>query len=61
MSEKCPACAKGKKERMTFCSRCYYRLPKDVRQSLYNLVGEGYEEAYDEAMKILGQKTQGAS
>lgn len=53
VSEVCPACDKTKKERQTFCSRCYYKLSGAQRKALYRLIGEGYEHAFDDAMKTL--------
>jgi hypothetical protein len=46
-------CGKPKGSRMTFCGRCYHRLPPPARSALYRRVGEGYEEAYDAAVAIL--------
>jgi len=46
----CPVC-KGEKQRaQSFCYRCFYTLPKTMRQALYSRVGEGYEQAHDAAM-----------
>jgi len=53
VSEVCPACDKAKKKRQTFCSRCYYKLTKAQRTALYRLIGEGYEAAFEDAMKTL--------
>jgi hypothetical protein len=39
--------------RQTFCGQCYHRLPKPHRNSLYNGLGEGYEQAVDRALKAL--------
>lgn len=53
MSEVCPACDKAKQKRKTFCNKCYFKLPKDQRTALYNRVGDGYEEAFADALKTL--------
>ena len=37
----------------TFCRRCYFALPQDMRKRLYRLVGDGYEQAYDGAVEFL--------
>ncbi len=49
-SRLCPACAGEKKCRQTFCSACYYKLPEELRRSLYAQVGQGYERAVESAM-----------
>ena len=49
-------CGKKKTPRQTFCGGCYFALNRPLRQSLYRLVGEGYEEAYEEAVKVLKAK-----
>ncbi len=46
-------CGHPKKARQTFCRDCYYRLPRAMRQALYDLVGNGYEEAYEQAAGFL--------
>jgi len=52
MSEEC-ACGNPKKPRFSFCYRCYKKLPKHLQRELYQHVLEGYEQAYDEAIKYL--------
>lgn len=49
-------CGAPKKTRMTFCTRCYFALPKRMRDNLYRDVGSGYEQAYDAAAKLLDEK-----
>ena len=46
-------CGKLKTSRQTFCRRCYFQLSGVIRARLYELVGQGYEEAYASAMEIL--------
>lgn len=53
-SGQCP-CGNRKRPRETFCSSCYFALPRVMRQELYNRVGEGYEEAYKQASDYLRQ------
>ena len=49
-------CGSRKKNGHTFCFRCYRRLPPGNRQALYYPFGEGYEEAYAEAVELLSEK-----
>lgn len=53
-SEVCPACARRKKSRQTFCGKCYFRLTPDLRSALYRLIGAGYEQAFAAAKAFLG-------
>lgn len=48
-------CGKTKKAGETFCRGCYFSLPKGMRGLLYQRIGDGYEEAYTEAAKILDE------
>ena len=52
MSEECH-CGKPKKPRQSFCRPCYFSLPKYLQHALYQHILEGYEEAYEEAVKWL--------
>lgn len=54
-------CGNQKTHRQTFCGRCYYRLPRLLRQRLYQRFGEGYEAAYTEAVDVLGPVTNGGA
>lgn len=49
----CKACRGAKPKGKSFCARCYYRLPRAMRMSLYRRVGEGYEAAFDAALARL--------
>lgn len=49
-------CGKKKQARQTFCRACYFTLSATQRQSLYRRFGEGYEEAYADAIKTLQTK-----
>lgn len=51
-SDKC-ICGAKKKPQMSHCRKCYYRLPFDLRQSLYKRFGQGYEEAYQASIQHL--------
>lgn len=50
----CPACGERKRARQSFCRVCYFKLPVDLRKAIYNLIGDGYEEAHADAMRMLG-------
>uniref|UniRef100_A0A6M3ITE3 Uncharacterized protein n=1 Tax=viral metagenome TaxID=1070528 RepID=A0A6M3ITE3_9ZZZZ len=51
-SEQC-LCERSKKPMFSFCYRCYKALPADMQKGLYLQIGDGYEEAYEEAVKYL--------
>ena len=46
-------CGKWKRSRMPFCYRCFKRLPVSMQRALYHRLGDGFEEAYEEAVKWL--------
>jgi hypothetical protein len=46
-------CGCKKSARQTFCRRCYFALPGELRRNLYRLIGNGYEEAYAVAVRFL--------
>lgn len=46
-------CGARKTARRTFCVKCYLRLSPPQRRALYRLFGEGYEEAYVDAVASL--------
>ena len=52
ISEEC-LCGKAKKRQYSFCYSCYRELPGDMQKALYGRIGEGYEEAFEEAVKYL--------
>ena len=52
-------CGSVKKTRPTFCAACYRRLPRGERQALYRRIGEGYEEAYVQAIARLNCGKEG--
>jgi len=51
-SDEC-VCGENKKPKKTFCYSCYKKLPHDLQIDLYNRMGDGYEQAYDAAVKWL--------
>jgi hypothetical protein len=46
-------CGNYKKSGNSFCYNCYSSLPNDLQKSLYSRFGNGYEEAYEEAIEHL--------
>ena len=46
-------CGSEKQPDKTFCTKCYWSLPKSMRSDLYKRVGRGYEQAYERAVKFL--------
>ena len=46
-------CGRPKQRGRSLCYRCYYKLPDDMRRALYRKIGNGYEAAYDAAIKFL--------
>jgi hypothetical protein len=46
-------CGATKQPKRTFCGRCFARLPRELKQDLYQPVGRGYEEAWKHALKHL--------
>lgn len=50
----CPACGKLKRGGHTLCRHCYQALPAKLRQRLYQRLGDGYEQAFDAALRHLG-------
>jgi hypothetical protein len=53
-SSVCSACGRSKKPRDSICGWDYRQLPMDMKAALYDLMGDGYEEAFVEAMRHLG-------
>lgn len=52
LSEEC-ACGRIKKPWFAFCFKCYNSLPKDLQNGLFQKIGNGYNEAYDDAVEYL--------
>jgi len=38
---------------MAFCHGCWKRLPGKRQRALYRRIGEGFETAYEEALRFL--------
>lgn len=52
----CSACAGWKQSQRSHCRRCYYALPVEMRQALYNRFGFGYEEAFETSLRYLEEQ-----
>lgn len=52
MSTECQ-CGKPKKRGKSVCYSCWCKLPHDIQVDLYSHMGDGYEEAYEAAIKFL--------
>lgn len=50
------ACGAKKRPKKSHCRRCYFALPPQMRQALYQRFGEGYEEAYEASLELLAGK-----
>ncbi len=48
-------CGASKPRKHAFCRPCYMSLPPELRQALYQRVGNGYEGAYEAAVKRLSE------
>jgi hypothetical protein len=46
-------CGVPKMPGRTFCRKCYYALSEAVRKALYKRMGNGYQEAYEVAVRAL--------
>lgn len=46
-------CGRTKKPRQAVCFTCWRRLPRDLQRRLYSRLGEGFEEAFDEAAQYI--------
>lgn len=49
----CAGCGKAKGHGRSFCQKCYFKLPPNMRQALYKSFGSGYSSAYDAAKEWL--------
>lgn len=46
-------CGRTKQRGRALCAICFFKLPNDIKTSLYKPLGEGFEEAYEEALSFL--------
>lgn len=49
----CFVCRLKKEKKQCFCKTCYFALPKGLRNRLYLLFGDGFEEAYWDSVAEL--------
>ncbi|MCE5242476.1 MAG: phage protein GemA/Gp16 family protein [Syntrophobacteraceae bacterium] len=54
-SDQCQ-CGKSKGSGKSFCYSCWKKLPVDLQRPLYRRLGQGYEEAYEQAARHLDDK-----
>ena len=47
------ACGATKKRGYVFCYKCFKNLPQEMQVDLYKKLGEGYEDAREEAGRYL--------
>lgn len=47
------ACGETKRPRSSFCHACFKALPSTYQHALYQKMGDGYEEAYENAIQWL--------
>lgn len=52
MGEEC-LCERSKKSGHAFCYRDFKELPGDLQKVLYRRIGNGYEEAFEDAVNFL--------
>lgn len=53
LSTVCSICTGQKQKNQSFCRNCFYRLPEEMRRSLYKRFGMGYEQAFEAAQAFL--------
>lgn len=46
-------CGQTKRSRSSFCYACFKSLPRTYQMALYQKMGDGYEEAYEDAVEWL--------
>jgi hypothetical protein len=49
-------CERPKQVRRALCFKCFYRLPGEIRRALYSRIGQGFEKAYEEAVRFLNEQ-----
>ena len=52
-NEKHPTIIRGRPVNVAFCGQCYQRLPRFMQRKLWYRLGQGFEEAYEEAHAFL--------
>lgn len=49
----CAACGNEKRQHHSFCHRCFFFLPRNLKYDLYRRFGDGYEQAFRDALDWL--------
>lgn len=52
-SNACPGCHGRKNPGNSFCPRCYFKLDRHQRNELYKPIGNGYEQAFADALQSI--------
>jgi hypothetical protein len=60
-SNHCPGCSGYKRRHMSFCGRCYGKLPRAIQRRLYARIGCGYESAHESAIAALLAHPEGGT
>ena len=50
-------CGRAKGHGYSLCATCFHALPENLRSALYKRIGEGYDEAYARACRVLDLAT----
>lgn len=50
-------CGKTKKPGSAFCYSCFMKLPYTYRMATYQRMGDGYEEAYENSVEWLRERS----
>lgn len=53
-------CGRNKRPKQSFCSLCYFALPKWLQSDLYRTIGNGYEQAYQQAAAFVDERSKSA-
>ena len=51
-------CGKNKERKHAFCGPCYMKLPMALNKSIYQPVGQGFEDSYLAACEYLDKQTE---
>jgi hypothetical protein len=49
-------CGRGKQPKYWFCFRCYKALPHDMQRALWEKMGNGGRQAFEDAVKWLQEE-----
>ena len=54
-------CGRPKRHGSSFCMPCYRSLPEELGWALYKHIGNGYDEAYQRACRLLDRQSKATS